>query len=102
MGGLLLDDNTVKVITIEKNKEYVKIARKNIEDASLANKVNVLSGSALEIIPQLQENFDMVFLDATKEEYLKYLKLAEKNLNKNAVVVADNVGIFEKYMNNYL
>jgi len=102
MGALLPDDNTGKVITIEINKEYVKIARKNIEDASLANKVNVLSGSALEIVPQLQENFDMVFLDATKEEYLKYLKLAEKNLNKNAVVVADNVGIFEKYMNNYL
>jgi len=102
MGALLPDDNTGKVITIEINKEYVKIARKNIEDASLANKVNVLSGSALEIVPQLQENFDMVFLDATKEEYLKYLKLAEKNLNKNAVVVADNVGIFEKSMNDYL
>ena len=102
MGALLPDDNTGKVITIEINKEYVKIARKNIEDAALANKVNVLSGSALEIVPQLQENFDMVFLDATKEEYLKYLKLAEKNLNKNAVVVADNVGIFEKFMNDYL
>src|SRR5215469_14410805 len=102
MGALLPDDNTGKVITIEINKRYVKIARKNIEDASLANKVNVLSGSALEIVPQLQENFDMVFLDATKEEYLKYLKLAEKNLNKKAVVVADNVGIFEKFMNDYL
>jgi len=102
MGALLPDDNTGKVITIEINKEYVKIARKNIEDAALANKVNVLSGSALEIVPQLQENFDMVFLDATKEEYLKYLKLAEKNLNKNAVVVADNVGIFEKSINDYL
>jgi predicted O-methyltransferase YrrM len=102
MGGLLPDDNTGKVITIEKDKENVKIARKNIEDAALANKVNVLSGSALEIVPKLQENFDMVFLDAAKEEYLKYLKLVEKNLKKNAVVVADNVGIFEKSMSDYL
>lgn len=102
MGGLLPDDNTGKVITIEIDKENVKIARKNIEDASLANKVNVLSGSALEIVPKLHEIFDMVFLDAAKEEYLKYLKLVEKNLKKNAVVVADNVGIFEKSMNDYL
>ena len=78
------------------------IARKNIEDAALANRVNVLSGSALKIVPKLHENFDMVFLDAKKEEYLKYLKLVEKNLKKNAVVVADNVGIFEKSMDDYL
>ena len=44
----------------------------------------------------------MVFLDATKEEYLKYLKLVEKNLKKGAVVVADNVGVFEKSMYDYL
>jgi len=65
------------------------IARKNIEDAALANRVNVLSGSALKIVPKLHENFDMVFLDAAKEEYLR-------------LVVADNVGIFEKSMNDYL
>ncbi len=102
MGGLLPDDNTGKVITIEIDKENVKIARKNIEDAALAYKVNVLSGSALEIVPKLRENFDMVFLDATKQEYLKYLKLVEKNLKQNAIVVADNVGIFEKSMKDYL
>jgi predicted O-methyltransferase YrrM len=107
MAGLLPNDDTGKVITIEIDKGNVKIARKNIEDAALANKVNVLSGSALEIVPKLHENFDMVFLDvgvdgATKEEYLKYLKLVEKNLKKNAVVVADNVGIFEKSLKAYL
>ncbi|MGA9150265.1 MAG: CmcI family methyltransferase [Candidatus Nitrosopolaris sp.] len=102
MGGILPDDDTGKVITIEIDKRNVNIARKNIEDAALANKVNVLSGSALEIVPMLHENFDMVFLDGTKEEYRKYLKLVEKNLKKNAVVIADNVGIFEKSMYDYL
>jgi predicted O-methyltransferase YrrM len=102
MGGILPDDDTGKVVTIEIDKRNVNIARKNIEDAALANKVNVLSGSALEIVPMLHENFDMVFLDGTKEEYLKYLKLVEKNLKKNAVVIADNVGIFEKSMYDYL
>jgi predicted O-methyltransferase YrrM len=43
----------------------------------------------------------MVFLDGTKEEYFKYLKLVEKNLEKDAVVVADNVGVFERSMRDY-
>jgi predicted O-methyltransferase YrrM len=103
MSSLLPDENGGrKVITIEIDKEYANIARKNIEDAALANKVDVVVGDALEIIPKLQEIFDMVFLDASKEEYFKYLKLLEKNLRKGAVVVADNVGIFEKYMYDYL
>jgi predicted O-methyltransferase YrrM len=102
MGSLLPDENGGKVITIEIEKEYANIARKNIEDAALSNKVNVLVGDALEVIPKLHENFDMVFLDATKEKYLKYLKAVEKNLNRNAVIVADNVGIYEKSMYDYL
>ncbi len=102
MGSLLPDENGGKVITIEIEKEYANIARKNIEDAALSNKVSVLVGDALDIIPKLHENFDMVFLDATKEKYLKYLKAVEKNLNRNAVIVADNVGIFEKSMYDYL
>jgi predicted O-methyltransferase YrrM len=103
MGGLLPDENgSGKVITIEIDKEYTNIARKNIEDAALANKVEVIVGDALEIIPKLHEKFEMVFLDATKEEYFKYLKLVEKNLKKGAVVVADNVRIFENVMYDYL
>jgi catechol O-methyltransferase len=102
MSSLLLHENGGKVITIEIDKEYATIARKNIEDAALANKVDVVVGDALEIIPKLHQEFDMVFLDATKEEYLNYLKLVEKNLKKGAVVVADNAGIFEKSMYDYL
>jgi predicted O-methyltransferase YrrM len=102
MSSLLADENGGKVITIEKDKEYANIARKNIEDAALANKVEVIVGDALEVIPKLHQKFDMVFLDATKEDYFKYLRLLEQNLKKGSVVVADNVGIFEKSMNDYL
>ena len=94
--------NQGKVTTIEIDKESANNARKNIEDAAIADKVEVVEGDALEIIPKLNEKFDVVFLDATKEEYLKYLKLFEKSLNKGAVVVADNVGIFETSMRDYL
>ncbi|MFZ0510236.1 MAG: class I SAM-dependent methyltransferase, partial [Candidatus Nitrosopolaris sp.] len=90
------------ICDIELGNNPVNIARKNIEDAALANKVDVVIGDALEIIPKLHQKFDMVFLDATKEEYFKYLKLVEKNLKKGAIVIADNVGIFEKFMYDYL
>jgi predicted O-methyltransferase YrrM len=102
MGGMLSEENVGKITTIEIDKESTNIARKNIEDAALADKVEVIEGNAMEIIPKLNEKFDMAFLDGTKEEYLKYLKLFEKNLNKGAVVVADNVGVFETSMRDYL
>ena len=44
----------------------------------------------------------MVFLDGIKEEYFKYLKIIEMNLERGTVIVADNVGIFETYMYDYL
>jgi predicted O-methyltransferase YrrM len=102
MSSILPEENGGKVKTIEIDNGSANIARKNIEDAALANKVDVIVGDALEIIPKLHENFDMVFLDGTKEEYFKYLKLVEKNLEKGAVVIADNVGIFETSMYDYL
>jgi predicted O-methyltransferase YrrM len=102
MSSILPEENGGKVKTIEIDNGSANIARKNIEDAALANKVDVIVGDALEIIPKLHEKFDMVFLDGTKEEYFKYLKLVEKNLEKGAVVVADNVGIFETSMYDYL
>lgn len=102
MGSMLPEENSGKVINIEIDEGSVNIARKNIEDAALANRVEVIVGDALDIIPKLHGKFDMVFLDATKEQYFKYLKFVEKNLEKGSIVVADNVGIFERSMCDYL
>jgi predicted O-methyltransferase YrrM len=105
MGSMLPEEqeqNQDKVTTIEIDKKSSNIARKNVEHAALDKKVEVLCGDALNIIPKLNEKFDMVFLDGTKEEYLKYLKLVEKNLKKGAVIVADNAGVFKTSMRNYL
>src|SRR6266487_5058585 len=102
MSSILPEQNGGKVITIEIDTKSANIARRNIEDAALGNRVEVIVGDALEIIPKLNEKFDMVFLDGTKEEYFKYLKLVEKNLKKGAVVMADNVGVFETSMYDYL
>jgi predicted O-methyltransferase YrrM len=92
------------LISVEKDQKLAYIARKNIEKARLSEKIQVINGDALEIIPRLKSKFNMIFLDATKSEYLKYLQLIEKYslLNKRAVVVADNVLIYENEMKDYL
>ena len=92
------------LISVEKDQKLANIARKNIEKARMSEKIQVINGDALEIIPRLKSKFNMIFLDATKSEYLKYLQLIEKYslLNKRAVVVADNVLIYENEMKDYL
>jgi predicted O-methyltransferase YrrM len=92
------------LISVEKDQKLANIARKNIENSRLSKKMQVIDGDALEVIPRLRSKFNMIFLDATKSEYLKYLQLIEKYslLNKRAVVVADNVLIYENEMKDYL
>ena len=100
------NDNTCgELITIEIDKNLVDTARRNIENAGLSKCVKVLCGNALEVIPTLDGyRFDLVFLDAIKRDYLKYLRLIEdKNLmRQNGIVIADNVVLYEDEMRDYL
>jgi predicted O-methyltransferase YrrM len=92
-----------KVITIEIDKPIADIARKNISDAGLIDKIDVIVGNALDVIPRLNSKFDLLFLDAAKNEYLKYLELAQKrNLKEGSIIVADNVEISKSEMQDYL
>jgi len=91
-----------KLITIEIDPDKAEIAKSNIFKAGLANKIEVVVGDAKEIIPKLNVEIDMLFIDAKKEEYLVYLKLTEAKLKKGAIVVADNVKMFENRMKDYL
>lgn len=94
-----------KLTTIEKDTNLTKIARKNVEDAELSCKIEVINTDALIGLPLLQkQKFDLMFLDAVKSDYLKYLNLAEKNnlLGVRVVVVADNVLLYKNEMQDYL
>lgn len=91
-----------KVLTIEINPRSAKLTRENIRRANLSDRVEVFIGDARAVIPKLEEEFDMVFLDGSKEEYLDYLKLSEKKLKTGGVVFADNVKIFANRMRDYL
>ena len=103
MGHLLPDDG--KLITIEIDRDLANIATKNIEKAGLSGKIKVICNDAIDVIPTLGGyEFDLVFLDAIKTQYLHYLRLLEgKNLLKEeSIVVADNVILYESEMKDYL
>ena len=59
--------------------------------AGLRERARIERGKALEVIPRLNETFDLIFLDAVKEEYRGYLDLALPKLRKNGVVICDNL-----------
>lgn len=88
--------------SLEINPRAVAEARRNLERVGLEKTVTVVEGDALKILPTLDGEFDFVFLDALKRDYLKYLKLIEPKLKPGAVVVADNVIVSEKQMPDFL
>lgn len=79
------------VITLERQPERVKQATGFLDRAGVADRVEIVSGDALETLPGLQGPFDVLFLDATKGEYREYLRLAEQLLAERALLVVDNV-----------
>ena len=94
------------VTCLEIDQQLANIAKKNIEKTGLSDRIEVITGDALKIIPTLKNHykFDLVFIDAVKNHYLRYLKLVEDNglLNTKSLVVADNVLIYENEMKDYL
>ena len=76
--------------------------RDNVAKMGLEKTVTAVEGDALKTIGELKGEFDFVFIDALKPDYLKYLKLIEPRLKVGAVVVADNVIKSEKQMKDYL
>ena len=77
--------------TIDKNEELLQIQNKYFEKSGLRNQIKQYTGDALGIIPKLKFDFDMVFLDADKENYVKYLELISPILKPGGVLLTDNV-----------
>ena len=100
MGQHLPEDGTIT--TIEIDRDMAALAREHFEEAGLSKRIAVQTGPALEVIPGLVGPFDMLFLDAAKDEYYRYLKTTEPKLAEHAVVVADNVKIFEDQLHDFL
>jgi caffeoyl-CoA O-methyltransferase len=80
-----------KLTTIEKNAELEKLIRKNLSQSNVSNKVELIIGNALTIIPELKEEYQLVFIDADKENYSTYFEMVWQKLPSGGFVLADNV-----------
>lgn len=80
-----------RVITIDPNDEMIRAAEGYLTRAGLRDRTQIEKGYALEVIPRLDETFDLIFLDAVKEEYRGYLDLALPKLRIGGVVICDNL-----------
>ena len=77
--------------TIEREHERVEEAKENIKKVGVEEKINILEGDAVEILPTLDKKYDVVFIDAAKGKYPFFLAEAKRMLNKNGIIFADNI-----------
>ena len=80
-----------KIDTIERDSERVAEARQNIKNVEVEEKINIYEGDAVEILPTLNEKYDVVFIDAAKGKYPFFLREAMRMIKPNGVILADNI-----------
>ena len=79
------------IYTIDINEELEERVRKYFEQSDVSNKINYHIGNALEIIPQIEETFDLIFIDADKKSNAKYYDLVFDRLRSGGIIIVDNV-----------
>jgi predicted O-methyltransferase YrrM len=79
------------VVTIEPSDEMINAATNFLKRASLSDNVQIQRGKALDVMPHLTDTFDILYIDALKEEYAQYLDLGLPLLRSGGVVIADNL-----------
>ncbi len=80
-----------KLITIDKNEELEPRVKSYFAKSGFADRIELKIGDALEIIPSLTDTWDLVFIDADKENYLNYYNLVVGNVRQGGFIIADNV-----------
>ncbi|MFR8104271.1 MAG: O-methyltransferase [Clostridia bacterium] len=90
-----------KIDTIERDEERAKEAKENIKKVGLENKITIYKGDAVEILPTLDNIYDVVFIDAAKGKYPFFLQQAIRMAEPGTIILADNI-LYKGYvMSNY-
>ncbi|GAA0124177.1 MULTISPECIES: O-methyltransferase [Clostridium] len=87
----LASGGSCEITTIERDENMLKIASENIEKYGLKDKITVLPGDCLEVLEKLNDKYDMIFMDAGKGHYNHFLPHCLRLLEKDGIIVADNV-----------
>jgi predicted O-methyltransferase YrrM len=90
-----------RVLSLEHDPAKCEAWRRNIADAALEEWADLLEGDAFETLPPLEDVFDVVFLDAEKEDYERLFELARVKVEPGALIVADNVLSHEETLGAY-
>ena len=80
-----------KLVTIDKNIELETMVKKYINDSSYKNQIEFINADAIDVIPTLNLEWDLVFIDADKENYINYFDLVIDQVKKGGWIIADNV-----------
>ena len=100
--GMAFERTGGHLYSLEIDPKFAKETRDNLQKVGLQKSVTVMEGDALKLLPTLEGQFDFIFIDALKKDYLKYLKAIEPKLSRGAVVVGDNVIKSAKGMADFL
>lgn len=90
-----------KLTTIELDEQTFEQAKQNFAIQGFENRVSCLNGNAIDVLSQISETFDFVFLDGAKSQYLPLLPMLKERMNLNAILIADNV-MFKGYISGEL
>ncbi|WP_158839707.1 O-methyltransferase [Polaribacter sp. L3A8] len=80
-----------KIFTLDKNEELETLQNKYFEKSGFRNQIIQYVGNAIEIIPTIDEKFDLIFIDADKSNYINYFHLIIDKMNSGGVILSDNV-----------
>lgn len=94
-------DKNGSILTIEINQDRYKEALKNIDKLNLYNNIKVVNYDAVKYLEDLNEKFDVIFIDAAKGQYINFLNQAKRLIEKNGIIIADNVFFKGRVLNGY-
>jgi caffeoyl-CoA O-methyltransferase len=90
-----------RVVSLERDPDVAADWRRNVADAGLEEWVELVEGDALEILARTEDVFDLIFLDAKKDEYERYFQLARRLVDPGGLILADNVLSHEEVLGAY-
>ena len=100
--GIAFEKTGGHLYTLEIDPKSAEVCRDNLQKVGLENTVTCILGDALKTLPTLEGEYDFIFIDALKQDYMKYFKSVEAKLKPGSVIVADNVIQSARAMRDFL